>query len=793
MSGSRLAGAALAVDARRRRHPAAAAVLVLVGLLLIWFWPLLTGDQLGQNHVLFDWFPWSGDRPAGFDVAPRSGEVDAVLVFEPLLSLAREQLHAGHLPLWNPFSYGGMTLAGDMQTALLYPITWVGLVLPVHTAWGIMAVLKLLTGGVGAYTLARHLKIGWGPAVIAGAVFMLSAPLVVWLQWPLTTVFSLFPWLILVTDRLAHEPSRRRVGAVALVVALSLLAGHPETALLSSSAAGVYLVVLLLVRYRRAAVGAWRTVAAWVGGHLVGALVAGAMLVPFFDAWTDSITREAHDALSLSHVPWWSAIVYALPDLYGDGAPLYVGPPFSYLIVAATFGVTAALLALIGAWRVRRRPETAALGAMALAALGVAFAIPPVSWVMQNVPPFATGNNARVFYVVALVGAVGAAAGIEALVRRPLPWRQVVAWIGGAVAFVALGIAILHLRDEDVSRGLQVDALKRFAVVAVGATACLLALGRLRRPLALTLVLVVAVGELAYLQDFNVMLPPSQAYPGTPASIKAVQAQPGTFRVSRFRAGDPREVFPPDTNANYGLESPAGYDFPQSKRWSDFSWFVLAEQGITREVTYLTPPPPTGAQLAGLRLVNTRYYVAGPTAPSPGHGFTVVHRDAGAVVYRDPGALPRAWVTGRVQTATDTQALTTLQRNALDARHVALVPPGAAVPDRANAAPRSFRPARYERLSPEHVRITLPPGAAGWLVVGDAYHRGWKATVDGRDATVSPTDFAVMGLPVRAGDRVVDFTLDRRPYWVGGAITAGGLALLLWLAWPLRRRPRAAT
>ena len=54
--------------------------------------------------------------------------------------VARDALRHGHLPLWNPYEYGGMTLVGNLQSALFLPLTWILLVLPLGYAWGVLAV-----------------------------------------------------------------------------------------------------------------------------------------------------------------------------------------------------------------------------------------------------------------------------------------------------------------------------------------------------------------------------------------------------------------------------------------------------------------------------------------------------------------------------------------------------------------------------------------------------------------------------------------------------------------------------
>ena len=76
------------------------------------------------------------------------------------------------------------------------------------------------------------------------------------------------------------------------------------------------------------------------------------------------------------------------------------------------------------------------------------------------------------------------------------------------------------------------------------------------------------------------------------------------------------------------------------------------------------------------------------------------------------------------------------------------------------------------------MRIHIPPGASGWLVVANAYNPAWGAKVDGKGAKLYPTNFAAMGLPVREGARTVDIEYRRSRVWVGAAVS--GAALPSW-------------
>src|SRR3954469_19885298 len=55
---------------------------------------------------------------------------DALAIFLPMRRMFAEQVAAGIWPLWNPRVFGGMPFFAAMQTSMLYPPTWLFLVLP---------------------------------------------------------------------------------------------------------------------------------------------------------------------------------------------------------------------------------------------------------------------------------------------------------------------------------------------------------------------------------------------------------------------------------------------------------------------------------------------------------------------------------------------------------------------------------------------------------------------------------------------------------------------------------------
>ncbi len=87
-----------------------------------------------------------------------------------------ESIHAGHLPLWNPYINFGIPQYGDMSGGYWSPITWL-----IASTFGYNAytltlevLFYILLGGIGMYKLTSFWKLDNRVRIIAGIAFMCS-------------------------------------------------------------------------------------------------------------------------------------------------------------------------------------------------------------------------------------------------------------------------------------------------------------------------------------------------------------------------------------------------------------------------------------------------------------------------------------------------------------------------------------------------------------------------------------------------------------------------------------------
>jgi hypothetical protein len=158
------------------------------------------------------------------------------------------------------------------------------------------------------------------------------------------------------------------------------------------------------------------------------------------------------------------------------------------------------------------------------------------------------------------------------------------------------------------------------------------------------------------------------------------------------------------------------------------------------------------------------------------------------VVLENPGALPRAFVTYRTRRApTDVDALfAVMSSEGFDPLVESFVEDPTALPDGSDA-PRGH-PATFVRDDETTVELEATLERPGLIVLADSYYPGWHATVDGVAAPIVATNHLFRGVPAPAGTHRVRFVYEPASVRIGGALSATGLCIIVWLALG-RRRP----
>jgi hypothetical protein len=139
-------------------------------------------------------------------------------------------------------------------------------------------------------------------------------------------------------------------------------------------------------------------------------------------------------------------------------------------------------------------------------------------------------------------------------------------------------------------------------------------------------------------------------------------------------------------------------------------------------------------------------------------------------VVENTHALPRAFVATDIHRVSSQSAAVSYLRglghrladgrtriDGFDPRTQAVVEvsgPATPLPSGEAGTPRTVTISSY---GPDEVIVDVAPGSPGLLVLTDTYMPGWQATVDGRAASVLPTDVAFRGVALGGGATRVVF------------------------------------
>ncbi len=286
-------------------------------------------------------------------------------------------IHAGHFPLWNPYSLLGVPHFLNFESAVLSLPDIVSYAVPAAYAFLVVVLVKLLIAGTGAYALARALGLRPFAASFAGIAFMLSGPFANWLTWPLSDTVAWAGWIAAFAVWSWRRPDRVRYGVgLAASVAFCLYGGFPEGNVFVLVLLGVIVIVLGLAWLVARAGAGWRAGARRAGAVLLSVVAGGLLAMPLW--WPGmQILKLAHRQTEgrFPALPPKALSLLVAQGYYG--LPTRSNPFFlkgwNYYESVSYVGVIALALAVPAIVRWWRRPVVLALAVACLAVLAVVY------------------------------------------------------------------------------------------------------------------------------------------------------------------------------------------------------------------------------------------------------------------------------------------------------------------------------------------------------------------------------------------------------------------------------------
>jgi Bacterial membrane protein YfhO len=766
----------------------------------------------------------------GFLVSPHS---DQYIGGYAVREFGTAMIRSGHLPLWNPYLFGGMPFIGAFDGDIFYPPTLLlRLLLRTDLAVTWAFILHVILAGWFTYLWLRASGLGFAAAGIGGLAYELGGPIASFVSPGhdgKLYVSALLPLALCCILLGVRDGKRWCWPALALTVGCAALAPHPQIFEYFLLTAGAYAIFVATPLWPRAPAGAPATraarivrVARSVPGQRLGAALAAVALglmmsavqflpVAQFVAWSPRGSRST-GAGTYSYATQFSMPFEDLPNVY---LPQFSGMLEHYWGGLGSHWFSeylgASVLVLAGAGLV-----AATAGRRRIVRFWLAAAIVATLWSLGRYTPFyhlvyalVPGTPffrvpAAAFVIVGLAVAALAGEGVACVLRRGVRVRYVIAWIGlaGVLAIPAVIHGVAHAAAHVFGAPWTPGAADANAgPVAMGALRCLvvvvlmgaiLAIRRddklSARAAAATIALVVAADLWSIARAYWFFSPPAARMYASDPAIDTLRAQTEPVRVLAWPLGHPHIRADPEIAGDglmiHRIRQVLGYHGNGIKRYDDLSWTTDGTQPLFT---------PHFWQLlnVGFLLTDTAKLsfegatrIVGPVPDAAGDTL---------YLYRLAGEHPAAWLTAAARSLPDTFARLGVINQHFDLRRLALLEMAAHA-----TAPDSIGPAPAEQVIADryepgdlhfHLSAPAPPGTT--LIVSENFYPGWHATADDTPVPVWRADYALIGIPLPAGTRTVELTFTSRTVKTGLLLSIlAALSAIAWLAGASRQSRR---
>ena len=265
----------------------------------------------------------------------------------------------------------------------------------------------------------------------------------------------------------------------------------------------------------------------------------------------------------------------------------------------------------------------------------------------------------------------------------------------------------------------------------------------------------------------------------TPHAVEILARDRELFRI--YQVLGPEQVagavdyglLPANYNMLFGLSGVGVYSALGSTRYHEF----MGELGTVNLAYGVAPisPQQVLSNLTVLSLLNVKYILSRQALDDPRLRLV---SNADPLIYENTTVLPRAFFVPRHRVLSEKELLTALRSGTFDPLQEVLL--------EVEPLPPSGEPARVSRATiatyeAQRVIVDVETDGNGFLVLSDLYYPGWRARIDGRDATTYQANYVMRAVPVGAGRHRVEFDYRPDSFRLGAAITMLTLMVLgLW-------------
>ncbi len=173
----------------------------------------------------------------------------------PLFYYISQVYSHGHIPLWNPYIFGGQSLIGNPLSGIFYPLYWLPFILSHHIerALDISLLIHIFIAEIGMYLLLREYNCNKFSSIVGAITYGCSGILLLlgtgFIQMLGSAAWA--PFVLLGVRRLCIKPIRKNVFFLSFIVFVQFLSSYPQYCFYTLIIGFIYYFAYLLKNFSK--------------------------------------------------------------------------------------------------------------------------------------------------------------------------------------------------------------------------------------------------------------------------------------------------------------------------------------------------------------------------------------------------------------------------------------------------------------------------------------------------------------------------------------------------------------
>lgn len=390
-------------------------IMFILFIVLVFFYQILflgkialPADALVGAHVPWTEKVWDG-YPAGVPI--KNLEIsDTFSQFYPWRMLVGQYWREFKVPLWNQYNFSGYPLLANVQSAGLYPLNILFLILDDFWVWNITVVLTVFFALLFTYFLLRNMNISKLASVFGAIIFSFSGFIIGWLEFSPRVHAGI--WLpLLMTLALKYYKTKKLLWLTysPFVFYFMYTAGDVQISIYSTL---FYIMFSAYLLAEKRLIKPFFTTILFV---FFGVLLSSIQLIPSLELYLNSIRVGDNyiQGFNYGMLSWYKLTNFFWPDFYGNVVTGNYWGGFTYHEYIGYVGIVALVFVLLTLFLKKDRLEKFMWISLFATLL---FLLPnPIAYLPYklNIPVLSTSFASRIIFLTDFILAIIASYGFD--------------------------------------------------------------------------------------------------------------------------------------------------------------------------------------------------------------------------------------------------------------------------------------------------------------------------------------------------------------------------------------------